>query len=471
MRNRAEGHCGAQPPHSYMNGLYFPRDSPRRDAVPMCTSWPDVEQYILGPRALICACSATLNCNPDADARTAHTSLRYMFFHMRCGIYVLIVGGRLAMFAPFANPEYVNNFDMESVVPALYASQKARALRAPEEQLLPQKQWWTNAGGILCNVMPPEVWGQYMLPEHLRFLESIAPHVHDCEFILNKRDHPQLRRDRREAYAHCFRGNPPLLPAEYRGSPMLRVLSGYTGPQFEDVPWPLPCDLALLSTPEAPSAPAAVWEARAPLAIFRGSSTGAFPRNVRMDLCELSLTHPGHLDAGITSKSTRDRLVNGCVVCVPVPEHLRKPRLTMAQQAQRCKYAVYVEGHSAASRYLELMLHRFVIIRVGTRHAPADRLWYFDQLQPGVDHVCVSADLSDLIPAIEWLRGNDAHAARLAHAAHALGMRIRGLQAAYAIHALNTWVQPSSTTNPSSKSSESESGTAKTPDQDEQLYS
>ena len=40
----------------------------------------------------------------------ALNTLRYMYFHMRCGIYVMIRRGEVKMFVPFVNDEYRNTF-------------------------------------------------------------------------------------------------------------------------------------------------------------------------------------------------------------------------------------------------------------------------------------------------------------------------------------------------------------------------
>ena len=47
-----------------------------------------------------------------------------------------------------------------------------------------------------------------------------------------------------------------------------------------------------------------------------------------------------------------------------------------------------------------------VILKVAPRQV-ADRMWYFDLLEPYVDHVPVKADLSDLEDQIRWCRNND----------------------------------------------------------------
>ena len=414
--------------YSLARGLYYPTREDRGKTF-LCTTWPDVEKYIVEPRAMICH-----DTNLGGDVEPCLTTLKYMFNHMRCGIYVLILEGKLAMLAPFANASYENNFDMHMATSVeKYSQTKAAALKKPLEVLLPLKKWWTNAGGIMCNVMPVDVWGDYMLAEHRQFLLSICGKVQDCEFILNKRDHPQLRKDLTEAYAHCFHGKQQPLPEEYR-TDMLPIVSGYTGPLFLDVAWPLPCDMVITTKPFLKP-----WHLRSNAAVFRGSSTGAIPNNVRIDLCLLSTLHPHILDAKLTAWNSRDRLVLGQVTALCPDERLQlAPKMSMDQQ-QAFKYVVYVEGHSAASRYLQLMLQGFVIIKVDTRHTTADQLWYFDQLVDGVDHVRVSSDLSNLVPCIHWLIANDERAKAMSNRAQELGARIAASQTEYAVKTLNAF--------------------------------
>ncbi len=45
-------------------------------------------------------------------------TLRYLFEHMRCGIFVKIRAGQLVMFVPFANDAYTNTWAGEMEVGA-----------------------------------------------------------------------------------------------------------------------------------------------------------------------------------------------------------------------------------------------------------------------------------------------------------------------------------------------------------------
>jgi hypothetical protein len=93
------------------------------------------------------------------------------------------------------------------------------------------------------------------------------------------------------------------------------------------------------------------------------------------------------------------------------------------QQALQFKYAVYVEGHSAANRYGELMRAQFVILKADST-CEGSQLFFFRQLQPWVDHVPVKADLSDLQERIAWLQAHDQEARRIAEAAAAAWHRL-----------------------------------------------
>lgn len=73
-------------------------------------------------------------------------TLRYLFFHMRCGIFVAIRGGRLRMFVPFVNKDYRNTWggalaleDGGSVED--YVAKKKGLLGSKEEYIKDPTRW------------------------------------------------------------------------------------------------------------------------------------------------------------------------------------------------------------------------------------------------------------------------------------------------------------------------------------------
>lgn len=137
-------------------------------------------------------------------ASTMNT-LRYLFFHMKCGIYVMIRNGELRIFAPFVNVEYKNTWAEHLRIEGdgtldSYYTQKAGLYR--EEQIEPDRaKWWAN-GNIICNELTKfedktksQHWGDHFLSP-LRDMLGEACRLRklpDCEFFLNKRDYPQLK--------------------------------------------------------------------------------------------------------------------------------------------------------------------------------------------------------------------------------------------------------------------------------------
>lgn len=84
------------------------------------------------------------------------STLKYLFFHMKCGIFVMIRNGELRIFAPFVNVEYKNTWADQLRIEGdgtldSYYSQKAGLYR--EEQIEPDKsKWWAN-GNIIWSVL------------------------------------------------------------------------------------------------------------------------------------------------------------------------------------------------------------------------------------------------------------------------------------------------------------------------------
>lgn len=416
-----------------------------KHAVTLLVGWEQVEEFLCRPRHMLLSVRGEeehdAERRKEADTRFRRT-LHYLYSHMRCGIYVLVRFGALQIFAPFVNPNYANNWhrNINMPPPTEYYAAKSRALKKPMEKgfLMDASTWWVNAGGIVCNEPGDQLWGDHNFLEHRRLIVEVcaSARIRDCEFFINKRDHPQLRRDRCEPYAFCFPDTPNLrLALDWTGA-HAPILSGYTSrTRFEDVPWPVLADVY----PTYPTFPLKAWSARRPVAVWRGSATGdgVDPAiNQRLKLVTRTPLYP-HLDAGITAWSMRDRIVGGKMRWM-TPIGRSVPRLSWAQQ-QEYKYVVYVQGHSAADRYGALMCSGSVVLKVDSTCA-ADELWFFSELKPWVDHVPVQADLSDLDTQIAWLQKNDVAAENMSIAALKLHAQLFSSQHLHAFCAsvLNT---------------------------------
>jgi hypothetical protein len=152
-------------------------------------------------------------------------TLKYLFYHMRCGIYVMIRNNQVCIFAPFVNKDYSNNWaDVDTVYGqglklesadgsiSSYYAEKEQHYRK-ENVLKDKSQWWAN-GNIICNEhekpedssaasvgnkgkneSTSQYWGdQFLLQLKDMLCETCnAREVPDCAFFINKRDYPQLK--------------------------------------------------------------------------------------------------------------------------------------------------------------------------------------------------------------------------------------------------------------------------------------
>ena len=136
---------------------------------------------------------------------STYNTLKYLFYHMKCGIYVMIRDGKLRIFSPFVNSNYRNTWGDKLTLEGdgslnTYYSLKDGLYR--DEEIEPDKsKWWAN-GNIICNELSkPEdrdtmqYWGDQFLAALRDMIGEACRErtMPDCEFFLNKRDYPQLK--------------------------------------------------------------------------------------------------------------------------------------------------------------------------------------------------------------------------------------------------------------------------------------
>jgi hypothetical protein len=405
-------------------------------------------------------------------------TLRYLYVHARCGVFVRIRARAVTAFVPFANPEYRNTFGdrialtHHDMAVAEYVEYKARATRRPPEAVLPDKRtWWLN-GGIVCNVMPRGVWGVEYLDSIRAMLEytCAVADVPDLDFFVNKRDYPQLRRDHAADVYEAFTGVRGLPREVYTYH--APIFSFYTGTDMADVAVPVTEDWLHASgevlTPTY-TGPQGAGDTRDARAVFRGSATGRGTTpatNARLRVAAFGAARPDLLDAGVTAYNTRDKVIGVTATGRIVVDFARGasadvpalvPRMDMGTQFQRYRYVLYVDGHCAASRYGVLMHSGCVILRVASEHdATCGRLWLFDACVgvrvgegaavavagAGADHCVIDADLSNLEATITYLRAHPDAAASMVTAARTRAPTVASIAAAWAKALACTPVDP-----------------------------
>ncbi|GKY99245.1 hypothetical protein MPSEU_000879800 [Mayamaea pseudoterrestris] len=252
-------------------------DAKRRenDAATICTSTGNnvYEQADAAP--VVSAIAERLNVSFHKCTTPASTinTLKYLYHHMKFGIFVMIRNKQLRIFAPFVNIHYTNTWADHLRIEGdgtldTYYSQKAGLYR--EEQIEPDRsKWWAN-GNIICNertrsanatddmqlLQTSQHWGDHFLAPLRDMLGEACRErdLPDCEFFLNKRDYPQLKvnmqRDKGglpvEPYGFIFDKDdrdPDQdvdLPEQHKFTSYAPIVSFYAAApdRFTDVPWP-----------------------------------------------------------------------------------------------------------------------------------------------------------------------------------------------------------------------------------------
>lgn len=348
----------------------------------------------------------------------AVNTLRYLFHHMRCGIFVRITDNHVSAFLPFVNGDGYSNTWSSQIVYRDFGYDHERYHASKPEQHCGQAyarvthkavesksrirdptKWWANAG-IICDTPHPQIWGDSFLSLLRSVFETLCSStvVRDCMFFVNKRDHPQLRAPDVQSDPQSFlwtakskaalsadgnghKRSTPRLPRE-RYQAHIPVLSFYSGPNFLDIPMPThedwmtctgaaypPDGQQMTSADEILRTSARIpWEHRKAAAVWRGSNTGPGQRQYLCDLSQHPCIAP-YVDARITQYSTRDRVDEPCgmVYCESVDSEKRRQAkqswLSVLQQMQY-KYCIYVCGHAAAARYGSMLLRGCTVIEV-----------------------------------------------------------------------------------------------------------
>lgn len=318
----------------------------------------------------------------------------YLYTKIRCGIFVKISGGTIKLFIPFYNPSYRNSwpkplpFSLDGKTLCSYKTYleaKNKVLKWPEAVEEDHGRWWAN-GAVLCNVTPPNGWGDAYLA-HLRdMLEAMCAtkRVGDVEFFINKRDNPVLRLDGQDP---CVLGQKEGKGRSYLRSPAYApVLSFYTSSAYGDLllpageDWELATGAIFPPYAKADRSPTSIqesvslpWSKRKDQAIFRGSATGSgvtCETNLRLALVAKAKAMAkakaiSSIDAGIVKWALRDK-VDGGKVRFLHPPSLPFDLSPYVPFRDQCTYKVqiYVDGHAAANRLGSMLLSGSLILRL-----------------------------------------------------------------------------------------------------------
>jgi hypothetical protein len=406
-------------------------------------------------------------------------SLVYGFFRLRTTIFVSFRGGRLAIFRPLVNTQFKHTFPLtnefwfgksEMSAEDDYLEDKNERIRSrlykenTREELFDDRRLWFANNCLVGNIISENFTGDQFVPVLLHMLREVSYRhlIPDCDFLVNTRDYPKLRKDLGDP-DHCMYGlpadNSKPMPEYLPRGKCIPILGFNTSMYYNDIGLPVPDDWKIATglyygkegrnqkakpqklveeslTPEN-------WDSRKPQAVFRGSATGpeiTDSENQRLKLAMLSTTtgYTDLLNVGITSWAFRDKKTdseNGMGYIIPGETTGIKLSSPMplwgggggGDSQDSYRMVVYVDGNAAAYRYSSLMATGFCIVKVESKHG--FDMWFYPALKPAIqtrpivnpeddsiegyevieeswnedgDHLPVKADMEDLRVILEW---------------------------------------------------------------------
>lgn len=386
---------------------------------------------------------ANIDMYKDITPEAVSWAMRYTFHKLRTGILVSIRSNGVNSFIPMVNLDYNNVYKRsgefwfgKDMTQTKYLKIKNKVLKEMglrQESFAPRQKWFVN-NSLIGNMKSTGVNDVFaMIALHLIQETLRNNQVNDCDFILNVRDFPKLRRDGRDPdhAVHGVRvdGTPPIMDG-FEKSKTIPFLSFNTHEQYADLPFVDPdtwinsyggyignkgnsssLEIGDWKVKED------VWKERKGKAIFRGSATGygsTTSDNQRLMFAEMFQRDMVFVDYAITSGAVRDRKTSndGMRYIVPkdiadvVPESKAttrariQPKKKMKLFTTKEEYGIrkftesqdqnrmvlYIDGNAAAYRYTSLMREGFCILKVNSMIGY--NLWLYPSLKealPGSD--------------------------------------------------------------------------------------
>ena len=350
--------------------------------------------------------------------------LNYMFFHMGMGVYVMIKDNQVAMFVPFANMGFKNNWsDSIRFKRGIHNIDEFNKKHNIRDKVFVDPEKWTANNCLIGNQKARNGWpfSAGRLITMKRLLDELCKKhtIKDVEFFLNKRDFPVLKKDLTEPYHHIVNSKEKQLK-QHRYDSYIPIFSMCSSPEYADIMFPTDDDISLYfnqgSLKDFDKIKKPKWETKQNIAMFRGTATGCgvTPKdNQRLKLAKLSKKLDS-LDAKITSWNRRPKKIMGGPVDIIDPESLSFSlggKVSLAEQ-MKYKYLVQVDGHVAAFRLSWMLQSGSTILMV--KSWDDLQIWFQPMMKPWKHYVPIKANLSDLKEQLEWCQNNDSECKKMA---------------------------------------------------------
>ena len=382
----------------------------------------------------------------NATEQSVLTTIDYMFKKMKTGIFVRIRNGHLVNFQLMYNLQFTNDFGALLKFPNNmsiddYFKEKTDKMKKknPRAQI---PRWnknvnqWNATGCLLRNEDDDRYPTTGYLAEMYDMITETCRNrkVDDCIVLLNRKDFPHLNRDGNEAYEQLYGDDVPMSNPAFAGKSFIPILSQSTTDKHADLPIPTADDWCNISekyfadpTKEngkrvikctnsyimPPGTVIPAWEDRVATVFWRGMGTGCgntAATNPRLQLSKFD-DIPG-LDAGITNFTNRDKVnpVTKVVEFAGMEPGISMKKFVGRFEQLKYKFAINVEGNSAAYRFGSLFRMGFCVLNVESKY----KLWFEPFLKDREHYIQVKHDLSDLAEVVAWCLSHDAECKQIA---------------------------------------------------------
>tara|TARA_Y100000389_G_C17470670_1_gene530361 strand:+ start:1142 stop:3613 length:2472 start_codon:yes stop_codon:yes gene_type:complete len=416
--------------------------------------WNDIERYGLLPIRTYVPSNNNLKLLPPLSSiyknynfESIYNTFKYIFYHLKKGVFVSIRDSKLNVFLPFSNAKYVNTFmdrlyfdkeDSEllnNIKKTLKENKNIKDLNEKAEKRVEEFEKSTGFKNIEkkrykwvlnnCNIRASSkgnIEGEHGLNIYKDLLIQLCENVKnlpDCDFFLNVRDFPILREDMREPYHHLFDNTPNYIPKQYQNKPFAPIFSASKTNDFADILMPTIDDWSRVSNKyyldwkKGCYASKEInknikWEDKINKVIFRGSATGCgitVNTNIRLKAAVLGEKHPDIFDIGIVDWNARLKKYTKKAVQVIDKDSINislKQKIT-DEEKFKYKYILYLDGHVSAFRLGGEMASGSVLFIPESPYS----LWFSELLKPMVHYIPIKSDLTDLVEKTNFCINND----------------------------------------------------------------
>lgn len=361
-------------------------------------------------------------------------SLMYMFEYLKKGIMVGIKDNKIVIFLPFSKHDYKNDYfeelyfdENDKKILREYKKNKNNNLKkklantvkyyfnkykVPNKDTIWDREKWFGNNCFFRH----DTWeGDKLTIDYLDMLMYLCEHrtINDCVFMLNVRDFPMLRKDRKHPYTVII---DKKIPEKYMQD-FCPILSVGASDHYDDIPLITPDDWTRVSQrlypmscknpyDEANESFTVPWSSKIGKAVFRGGATGCGQRvdnNVRLRATQMSLDNPDYLDVGVTSFNRRLKKEFNKPLSIAPKSKFPKAEFMSIADKEKYKYILNIDGHVTAFRLGHELKMKCVMLIVDSHY----HIWFSKMLVPYEHYIPIKCDLSNLISQIQWCRDND----------------------------------------------------------------